>query len=84
MHFYKKAIIQNRAEWDKVYGTTVGGDGFPCSPPALPCLVLEARNPAARQHEFEDKAYIFITGEDIMRLLGAEAYERVMNGKPRN
>ena len=69
MIFKKKALIHNVAEWDKVYNTTIGGDGFPCFYCGdFPVLVLEAENPN-HHRDFSNKAYIFISASDIRDLL---------------
>lgn len=70
MNFTKKAIITSQAEWDKVYQSTLGRDGFPsrhiCG---LPVLVLEADNPSYPHGSRDPKLFIFIDANDIAQLL---------------
>ena len=77
MRFTRKEIIFNSKEWDEVYNTTRGGDGFPCTNPLrgwdnFPVLVLEADNPNIRYQSYNSKAYIFISASDIRELLNGK------------
>ena len=74
MIFEKKALVRSWDEWRELEQKTVGGDGFyhVSQPREYPVLVLEADNPSHVAHDFQSKAYIVISCDDIRKLIGRD------------